>query len=196
MLWWTVTFSVGRHILQIDTIYFKIKMCASLWKGFADSLYNGKYRKGRRTQSRTQHKQRDLALPAEQLSVHCMTVLCPRGMHETRQKTNTLSKQIAPQHLLLLLKREWKEPPACEQVLVTILTERITTHTPSSLQRTKAKWNMRWEGFKTSAEKEGNEQTLPAQCFVYFKRNQTTEIKLFVQISMVQFVSNWLMNLW
>lgn len=116
-------------------------------------------------------------------------------MHETRQKTNILLKQIAPQHLLLLM-REWKEPPACEQVLVVILTERITTHTPSSSQGTKAKWNMRWEGFKTSAEKQGNEQTLPAQCFVYFKSNQTTEIKLFVQISMVQFVNNWLMNLW
>lgn len=64
----------------------------------------------------------DLALPAEQLPVHCMAVLCPSRIHEGRQKTNTLSKQITPLHLLLLLKGERKERPACEPVLVMFLT--------------------------------------------------------------------------
>lgn len=101
----------------------------------------------------------DLALPAEQISVHCMAMLCPSRVHEGRQKTNTPSKQITLLHLLLLLKGEQKEPPACEPVLVMFLTaslqsarkrpcqENSSTRTSASLQWTKAQWNIWWQGF-------------------------------------------------
>lgn len=62
----------------------------------------------------------DLALPAKQLSVHCMALLCPIRVHDG--STNTLLKQITALHLLLLLKAEQKEAPICELVLVMFLT--------------------------------------------------------------------------
>lgn len=112
----------------------------------------------------------DLSVPAEQHSVHCMDLLRPSRMQGGRQKTNTLSKQITPLRLLLLSKEKLKEPPVCEPVLVIFLMaslqsarkrpcqENSSTHTSASLQWTRAKWNIWWEGFKTYVVKEGNGQ--------------------------------------
>lgn len=112
----------------------------------------------------------DLSVLAEQHSVHCMDLLRPSRMQGGRQKTNTLSKQITPLRLLLLSKEKLKEPPVCEPVLVIFLMaslqsarkrpcqENSSTHTSASLQWTRAKWNIWWEGFKTYVVKEGNGQ--------------------------------------
>lgn len=79
-------------------------------------------------------------------------------------KTNHSTAPASP------FKEELTEPPVCEPVLVIFLMaslqsarkrpcqENSSTHTLASLQWTRAKWNIWWEGFKTCAVKEGNGQ--------------------------------------
>jgi len=138
-------YSDGHHTLQNQNLSVSLEgFCR-----FPLGMENTRERQKNTTESSVQ-AERDLTLPAAQLSVRCMALLCPSGIHKGRQKTSTLPKQITPLHPLLLSKGEHKEPPACALVLVMFLMaslqsarrpcqENSSTQTSASSQQTKAK---------------------------------------------------------